>query len=305
MAERAVIGRSSGWVRQSARSSVWWRLARQRSAVLGGSIIIALVLVALVGPLVVPYDPLAMELGNRLRPPSLAHPFGTDEFGRDVLSRVLFGARISLHVGIIAVGIAGTLGCLLGLVTGYFGGWLDAAGQWLVDVLLAFPGLLLALAITAILGPGLPNVMVAVGISALPAYARVTRGQVLALKREEFVTAARVVGCSSARILFRHLLPNMLAPIVVLASLGFAGAVLAAASLSFIGMGAQPPTPEWGAMLAAGRDYLRRQWWIATFPGLAIALTVLGFNLLGDGLRDALDPYHPVTRTQRGDRLSR
>ena len=240
-----------------------------------------------------------MDLSNRFHPPSLAHPFGTDDFGRDVFTRVLYGARISLQVGIIAVGIAGALGSLLGLLTGYLGGWVDAAGQWLVDVLLAFPGLLLALAIIAVLGPGLPNVMVAVGIGSMPAYARLMRGQVLSLKHDEFVEAARVIGCSSMRILFVHILPNTLSPVIVLASLGFAGSVLSAAALSFIGMGAQPPTPEWGAMLATGREYLRKEWWIATFPGMAIALTVLGFNLLGDGLRDALDPQGRTIRFGR------
>lgn len=280
-------------------ASVWRRLTGHRSALLGGSIIAAILAVALVGPLLTPHDPVAMALSNRFRPPSLAHPFGTDDFGRDVFTRVIYGARISLQVGIIAVGIAGTLGSLLGLLTGYVGGWVDAAGQWLVDVLLAFPGLLLALAIIAVLGPGLPNVMVAVGIGSMPAYARLMRGQVLSLKHDEFVEAARVIGCSSARILFVHILPNTLSPVIVLASLGFAGSVLSAAALSFIGMGAQPPTPEWGAMLATGREYLREEWWIATFPGMAIALTVLGFNLLGDGLRDTLDPQGRTARFGR------
>lgn len=292
MAEVATVVRSGSFRRSRPGTSRTWReLMRHPSAVVGGSMIATLLLVALIGPLIAPHDPLAMDLVNRFQQPSLMHPFGTDEFGRDVFSRVIYGARISLQVGIVAVGIAGTLGCLLGLVTGYLGGWLDTAGQWVIDVLLAFPGLLLALAITAVLGPGLLNVIIAVGIGALPTYARVMRGQVLALKQEEFIVAARVTGCSTTRILFRHLFPNTLSPIIVLASLGFASAVLAGAALSFIGMGAQPPTPEWGAMLASGREYLRRQWWIATFPGLAIAFTVLGFNLLGDGLRDALDPH--------------
>ncbi len=300
MAELTAVGQRQQLQRLQGRPpSLRRRLSGHRSALLGGSIIATILAVALVGPLLAPHDPVAMDLSNRFLPPSLAHPFGTDDFGRDVFTRVIYGARISLQVGIIAVGIAGTLGSLLGLLTGYVGGWVDAAGQWLVDVLLAFPGLLLALAIIAVLGPGLPNVMVAVGIGSMPAYARLMRGQVLSLKHDEFVEAARVIGCSSARILFVHILPNTLSPIIVLASLGFAGAVLSAAALSFIGMGAQPPTPEWGAMLATGREYLRQEWWIATFPGMAIALTVLGFNLLGDGLRDALDPQGRTTRIGR------
>lgn len=302
MAELAAVGQRQRLHSHRPRgrpASVWRRLSGHRSALLGGGIIATILAVALVGPLLAPHDPVAMDLSNRFLPPSLAHPFGTDDFGRDVFTRVIYGARISLQVGIIAVGIAGTLGSLLGLLTGYVGGWVDAAGQWLVDVLLAFPGLLLALAIIAVLGPGLPNVMVAVGIGSMPAYARLMRGQVLSLKHDEFVEAARVIGCSSARILFVHILPNTISPIIVLASLGFAGAVLSAAALSFIGMGAQPPTPEWGAMLATGREYLRKQWWIATFPGMAIALTVLGFNLLGDGLRDTLDPQGRTARFGR------
>lgn len=300
MAELTAVGQRQQLQRLHGRPpSLRRRLSGHRSALLGGSIIATVLAVALAGPLLAPHDPVAMDLSNRFLPPSLAHPFGTDDFGRDVFTRVIYGARISLQVGIIAVGIAGTLGSLLGLLTGYVGGWVDAAGQWLVDVLLAFPGLLLALAIIAVLGPGLPNVMVAVGIGSMPAYARLMRGQVLSLKHDEFVEAARVIGCSSTRILFVHILPNTLSPIIVLASLGFAGAVLSAAALSFIGMGAQPPTPEWGAMLATGREYLRQEWWIATFPGMAIALTVLGFNLVGDGLRDALDPQGRTTRIGR------
>ena len=299
MAELATATRGDEQRRARRITSVWWHVLRHRSTLLGGAIIASLVVVALVGPALAPYDPVAMDLSNRFRPPSLTHPFGTDEFGRDVFTRVIYGARISLRVGIIAVGLAGTLGSLLGLVAGYAGGWIDAAGQWLVDVLLAFPGLLLALGIIAVLGPGLPNVMVAVGISSVPAYVRLMRGQVLSLKQDEFVVAARVLGCSGLRILFVHILPNTLSPVIVLASLGFAGAVLSAAALSFIGMGAQPPTPEWGAMLASGREYLRKEWWVATFPGIAIALTVLGFNLLGDGLRDALDPQERAARAWR------
>jgi peptide/nickel transport system permease protein len=231
-----------------------------------------------------------MPLESQFMPPSRAHPFGTDDFGRDILSRIIYGARISLRVGIVAVGLSVVAGSLIGLLAGYYGGWVDLVSNWIVDVMLAFPGLLLALAMIAILGPSLTNVMIAVGIGSIPAYARLMRGQIMSLNRKEYVESARAIGASNGRILFRHLLPNALSPLIVLASLGVADAILAAAALSFIGLGAQPPTPEWGVMLNAGRTFLRDEWWIATFPGLAIAITVLGFNLLGDGLRDALDP---------------
>ncbi len=214
----------------------------------------------------------------------------TDHLGRDILSRLLYGARISLTLGLISVGIAATCGTLLGLVAGYYGGRVDLTAGVLIDVMLAFPGILLALGIVTVLRPGITNAMIAVGIAAIPTYTRLVRGSVLAAKNNVYVEAARVVGCRTPRILWLHILPNVLAPLIVLATLGAAQAILAGAALSFLGLGAQPPTPEWGLMLSEGRRYIRDAWWNSMFPGVAIMLTVLAINLLGDGLRDALDP---------------
>jgi peptide/nickel transport system permease protein len=269
------------------------RLAANRLALVGAAIIGFLLLVALVGPSLVSEDPTTMELDKQFLPPSSEHLLGTDDFGRDMLSRIVNGARVSLKVGIVSVVIGAVAGSLLGMIGGYFGKWVDIVCLWLIDVMLAFPGLLLALAIVAVLGPSLTNVMIAVGIGSVPVYARLMRGQVLSLKRREYVESARASGAQAGRIIFLHILPNSMSPLIVLASLGIAGAILTGAALSFIGMGAQPPSPEWGAMLSSGREYLRHEWWIATFPGLALAITAFGFNLLGDGLRDALDPRGP------------
>lgn len=266
------------------------RLVANRLAVVGGVIILVMIASALAAPLLTSADPVEMRLADRQLPPSRDHFFGTDEFGRDVFTRVLYGGRISLRVGIIAVSIGMIIGSVIGLAAGYFGKWFDMVSQRVIDVMLAFPDLILALAIVAVLGPSLTNVMIAIGISSIPVYARVMRGQVLSLREKEYVEAARAAGAGHLRLIFRHILPNALSPIVVIATLGIAAAILAGAGLSFIGMGAQPPSPEWGAMLARGREFLRNEWWIATFPGIFIAVTVLGFNLLGDGLRDALDP---------------
>lgn len=270
------------------------RLLANRLAVVGGLIVGLMLLMAAIGPALMPEDPTAMALDQQFLPPSAEHWLGTDDFGRDILSRIINGARLSLQVGIISVGIGAVIGSLIGLVAGYFGGWVDMVSQRLIDIMLAFPNLLLALAIVAVLGPSLPNVMIAVGIGTVPAYARLMRGQVLSLKQKEYVDSARASGANSSRILLRHILPNALSPLIVLSSLGIAGAILTGAALSFIGMGAQPPSPEWGAMLSSGREYLRHEWWIATFPGIALALSAFGFNLLGDGLRDAFDPRGSV-----------
>jgi peptide/nickel transport system permease protein len=225
-----------------------------------------------------------------LQAPSSSHPFGTDELGRDVFTRVLHGARISPAIGVIAIAIAGVIGTALGLISGYAGGVSDNIIMRGMDILLAFPGILLAIVIVATLGPGLRNAMIAVGIAFVPTFARVVRGDVLVEREKEYAVAARGVGASGARIAFREILPNVWGPVTVLATLAVAGAILAAAGLSFLGLGASPPTSEWGSMLSEGRNYLPAQWWIAVFPGCAIALTVLGINLVGDGLRDTLDP---------------
>ncbi len=266
------------------------QLRRNKGAMLSLVFIVILIATAILAPLLAPYDPLAVAVEEQLLPPSSAHWAGTDLFGRDIFSRLLFGARVSLLVGVVAVSIASVPGLILGLIAGYYGRWLDDIIMRLMDMMLAFPGILLALSIVALLGPGLPNAMIAVGIAGIPNYTRLVRGSVLATRRKQFVRAAGAVGCRSGRIVFRHILPNIFAPVLVLATLDVAWAILNASSLSFLGLGAQPPAPEWGAMLSEGRGYLRQAPWIATAPGLAIMLTVLSVNLLGDGLRDALDP---------------
>ena len=266
------------------------QLCRNRAAILGLALIIIEIIVALAAPWVAPYDPLDQSMREALQPPSRQHLLGTDDLGRDLLSRIIYGSRISLRIGLIAAGIAGIAGVFLGTMSGFHGGWLDEVVMRLIDILLAFPGMLLALTIIAVLGPGLFNVMIAVGIGSIPSFTRVARGQTLAVKEEDYVLGARVVGCSDARIIFRYIVPNVLPTVIVLTTLRVATAILTAAGLSFLGLGAQPPTPEWGAILSAARIYLRQAWWFTTFPGLAIMITVLSINLFGDGLRDALDP---------------
>lgn len=274
----------------SRRRNLLQRLSKSKVAMVGLLVLAVLAFVALAAPLISPYEPNAVAPRDALQPPSSTHLFGTDQYGRDVFSRVLYGARISLMVGFISVSIAVVAGTVMGLISGYYGRWVDTSVMRFVDIMLAFPGILLALALVSILGPSLPNLMIAVGISSVPAYARLVRGSVLSAKENVYVDAARVVGCSDAVIMRRHVLPNVVAPVIVLATLGVAAAILWAAALSFLGLGSQPPTPEWGRMLSEGRNYLREQWWIATFPGVAIMITVLAMNLLGDGLRDTLDP---------------
>lgn len=272
----------------------WRRIVRSlrknKGSLLGLILTLFILIVAIFAPWVAPYDPLEQSIMDALQPPSSQHRFGTDELGRDLLSRIVYGARITLRVGLISVGIAGTLGVVLGVLAGYMGGWVDFAVMRLVDVMMAFPGILMALTIMAILGPGLTNLMIAVGISSTPSYIRVTRGAVLVIRDIEFVQSARALGCNDFVIMFRHVLPNVLAPVIVLATTGVANAILSAAGLSFLGLGVQPPIPEWGAMLTFSRLYLRMAPWTAIFPGVAIMLTVLGINMFGDGLRDALDP---------------
>jgi len=283
-------GRVSGSGQRSRRGETVRRLLRSRSAVVGGGVLAVIVLAALVAPFISPFDPIKTNQRLSLEAPSLAHVMGTDRFGRDILSRVLWGGQLSLPIGLVAVGIGLVVGVSVGLLAGYYGGWLDAVSMRMVDLLLAFPGILLALAIIAILGGSLTNLMIAVGVSAIPDYVRITRGTVLSLKEREFVLAARVIGCRGPAIMVRHILPNVMAPLIVLATLGMAAAIITGSALSFLGLGIKPPSPEWGNMLAEGREFLQHAWWVAFFPGAAIMLTVLSINLLGDGLRDALDP---------------
>jgi peptide/nickel transport system permease protein len=256
----------------------------------GLAIVLLAVAAALVGPLLSPYDPAAQELARRLEGPSLAHPFGLDELGRDILARILSGARISLLVGLAVVTVSSIVGMALGSIAGYFGGRVDDAISRVVDVLMAFPGILLAIALVAVLGPSLTNVVLALSIIGWVGYARLVRGQSLRARELDFVQAARALGAGSARIVVRHVLPTALPAVVVQATLGMAGAIIAEASLSFLGLGVQPPTPSWGTMLDAGRSHLFDAPHLTVFPGLAIALLVLGFNFLGDGLRDRVDP---------------
>lgn len=268
-----------------------WKALRRRRLAMGGAAVIALlVAVGIGGPWIAPYDPLAQDLSKSLEGPSWEHWFGTDSFGRDILSRVLYGARISLLVGVASQGIAFSLGVALGVVSGYYGGKVDGVIMRLADVTLAFPTLLLLIAITAAFQPGLTVLFVAIGIVGWAGLARLVRSQTLVVRELDFVQAARALGMSDLRLLARHVLPNTLAPAIIAVTLGMAGAILLEAALSFIGLGAQPPTPSWGAMISDGRDFLRTAPWISIFPGLAIGLVVLGFNLFGDGLRDAMDP---------------
>lgn len=263
---------------------------RNRAALFGAIIITIFVLVALFADQLAPYPPNRITLSQRFIAPNAAHVFGTDNLGRDILSRVIYGARISLWVGIVTVGLAMLIGVPTGLIAGYVRGPADSILMRLVDIFLAFPVIILAIAIVAVRGPGLFNVMLALVAVYWTTYARVTRGVTLVLREEDYVTAARSIGVSSARIMYRHLLPNSLAPILVIATLGLGNAILAEAALSFLGLGIQPPEASWGSMLNFGMQFLRDASWLTLFPGIAIFLTVLGFNLLGDGLRDAMDP---------------
>ena len=260
------------------------------AGIFGLGFLLLLAVSMLLAPWLTPYDPISMEPEGQLLPPSLAHPFGTDLFGRDVLTRVLYGARISLSVGVLAALLAALPGLLLGLLSGYYGGLFDQVVMRLTDVILAFPSLILSLGIVYILEPGLVNVTIAVGIAGIPGYVRLVRGNVLSAKEELYVEAAQAIGCGHHRIILRHILPNISASVVVLATMDVAWAILRATSLSFLGLGAQPPTPEWGAMIDAGRELLRRAPWVSLAPSGVMMLAVLSINLVGDALRDALDP---------------
>lgn len=274
-------------MREHSRAPHW---LRHSGIVFGGGIVVIVILAALFAPLLAPYDVEARDIRNRFQPPSPAHMLGTDNFGRDTLSRVLFGARISLQVALLAVGMAALIGVTLGALAGYFGGVLDAVIMRTVDVFLAFPAILLALTLVAAFGPSTVSVTVALGLVYWTSYARVVKSSILAWKNEDFVEANRALGAAWPRTLFLHVLPNAFGPIVVVASVGIGGAVTAEAALSFLGLGVPPPAPSWGSLLNTGLQYLRQAPYLSTFSGAAIMVTVLGFNLLGDGLRDILDP---------------
>ena len=276
------------------RNSQFWltlgRLKRNHLAMVGLVIIVVMIVLALLAPYISPYPYEAADFKNRYATPSVEHWFGTDELGRDIFSRLLYGSRYSLRIGLISVAISAIGGIFFGAIAGYFGGAVDNIIMRLLDVLQAMPGIVLAIAISAALGPGLTNSVIALSISSIPGYARMTRASILNVRKMEYLEAATSINCSNARIIWKHVLPNALSPLIVQATMGIAGAIMGAAMLSFIGLGVQPPTPEWGAMLSAGRNYLRDYPHLCIFPGVMIMMAVLSLNMLGDGLRDALDP---------------
>jgi peptide/nickel transport system permease protein len=273
-------------------SEAWRMLKRNKMAMVGLGILVVLVLLAVFADVIADYDEVAIKMNTsiRLQGPSKGHILGTDELGRDIFARIIHGARVSLQVGIIAVGIAIIIGGTLGAIAGFYGGKLDNVIMRIMDIFLAIPSILLAISIVSALGSSMPNLMIAVGVSSIPSYARIVRASVLSIKDQEFIEAARAIGAKDSRIIIKHILPNSLAPVIVQGTLGVAGAILSTAGLSFIGLGIEKPAPEWGAMLSGGRQHLRDAWHVAAFPGIAIMITILSLNLLGDGLRDALDP---------------
>ena len=271
-------------------SEFWVRLWRNRLAISGLALVLGLFAVALLARWLAPYNPDFIDLKQVLMPPSAAHLLGTDTLGRDVLSRIIYGARVSLLVGFVAVGIATLVGVLVGALAGYYGGVLDQILMRLVDLMLCFPTIFLILAVIAVLGPSIWNIMAIIGLTSWMGVARLVRAEFLSLREREFVVAARALGASDARLIWRHLLPNALTPVMVSATLGVAGAILVESSLSFLGLGVQPPTPSWGNMLTMGKDTIEIAWWLSVFPGLAILVTVMSYNLLGEGIREAIDP---------------
>jgi peptide/nickel transport system permease protein len=281
---------TTGRAATGRRRAVARKLLRSPPFVTGAVLLLVMTFASIAAPLLTTFNPTRMSPSVRLQPPSAEHPFGTDQLGRDVLSRTLHGGRLSLPMGVVPIAVAAVLGLALGLASGYFGGWIDLVIMRIADVWVAFPPILLAMAIVTILGTGLPNIMIALGIAWIPYYARMVRGSVLEAKEHVYVDAARALGAARGRVVLRHILPNVLTPIMVMSSMGVANAILAGAALSFLGLGAQAPAPEWGTSLADARQFIRLGWWIGLFPGLAIAITVLGANLVGDGLRDAFDP---------------
>lgn len=268
----------------------WKSFKKNKLAIVGLSLVTFFILLAILAPLIAPYDVTEQELSNKHLSPSGDHWFGTDEFGRDIFSRILFGARISLWVGFVSVAGSVIVGSFLGIVAGYYGKWADTIISRMFDIILAFPPILLAIAVVAALGPSLQNALIAIAIINVPTFGRLLRSRVLSVKEEEYITAAKAIGMKDSRILIHHILPNSLAPIIVQGTLAIATAIIECAALGFLGLGAQAPTPEWGKMLADSREFIMQAPWTVLFPGLAIMLTVLGFNLMGDGLRDALDP---------------
>ena len=277
-------------VAASPRQLFWRRFRKETTAIVGLAIIILFALLALLAPLVSPYDPLTQNISHSLAAPGGVHWFGADKLGRDILSRIMYGARISLLSGVSVIVVAGLFGSIVGLLAGYNRGWMDEVLMRGTDIFFAFPSLILAMAIAGALGPSLQNALIAVAVVTWPVYARLVRGQVLSLREREFVQAARSVGATDSLIIRRHLLPNTLSPLLVQASFDMGGIILAVAGLSFIGFGAQPPIPEWGVMISEGRNYTTTHWWLAFFPAIAMLFAVAGFNLVGDGLRDVLDP---------------
>lgn len=272
------------------RSIFWPRLKRNRLALFGGSVVLALFCVSLLAPLIAPYDPNAINAWKVLSPPSWNNWLGTDELGRDVLSRILYGSQVSLKVGFVAVGIAVSIGTVVGLVSGYYSGLVDATLMRVVDIMLCFPAFFLILAIITFLEPSIWYIMMVIGLTGWMGVARLVRAETLSIREMDYILAARCIGCSNTRIIFRHILPNAVSPVLVSATLGIAGAILTESALSFLGIGVQPPTPSWGNILTSGKDYIEFAWWLSLFPGLAILVTVLAYNLLGEGIRDALDP---------------
>ncbi len=268
----------------------WACLQRNRMAMIGLGLVLGLFLVSIFAPWLAPYDPNSINLKEVLMPPSPAHYLGTDTLGRDVLSRIIFGSRVSLKVGFVAVGLATLIGLFVGALAGYYGGWVDQGLMRLVDLMLCFPAFFLILAVIAVLEPSIWNIMVVIGLTGWMGVARLVRAEFLSLREREFVTAARALGASDTRLIMRHMLPNALAPVMVSATLGVAGAILTESALSFLGLGVQPPTPSWGNILTAGKDNIEIAWWLSVFPGLAILVTVMSYNLLGEGIREAIDP---------------
>jgi peptide/nickel transport system permease protein len=269
----------------------WLRIRRNRLAMAGLVIVGLLLLVAALAPWIAPHDPFVQNLGNRLQPPGTpGYWLGTDDFGRDILSRIMYGARITLYIIALVAVTAPVLGLLVGTVSGYFGGWIDGVLMRLTDIFLAFPRLILALALVAVLGPGIENAVLAIALTAWPPYARVARAETLTIRSSDYIAAVRLQGASAPRIILGHVVPMCLPSVIIRVTLDMAGVILIAAGLGFLGLGVQPPQPEWGLMISSGRKFLFEQWWVATMPGLAIFIVSLGFNLLGDGLRDVLDP---------------